>query len=332
MLGRVEAHNNGHLVDLGPPRQRGVLAVLLVHANQPVPVDRFLDHVWGEHLPQRGRDALYSYLSRLRAILASMPDVSLQRHSTGYRLVVDEAAVDVHRFRQLSTQARACTDENDALALFDRALALWRGTALAELGSPWTASVRTTLEAERRAAELDRADAALRCGRHAELLADLSAQAAQHPLDERLAGQVMLALYRSGRQADALHHYQRMREELAEQLGADPEPALQQLHQRILTADDTLAAPVPTPRTTPRQLSPAPAGFTGRGAELDTLTSAADNTDGATVRISALAGAGGIGKTWLAPALGPPRRRPVPRRAAVRRPPRVRPDSGRPIR
>ncbi|QUQ66256.1 SARP family transcriptional regulator [Kutzneria sp. CA-103260] len=299
MLGSVEAHDSGHLVDLGPARQRGVLAVLLVHANHPVPADQFLDHVWGEHLPQRGRDALYSYLSRLRAILASMSDVSLQRSSTGYRLVVDEAAVDVHRFRQLVTQARSCADDSEALVLFDRALALWRGTALAELDSPWFVAVRTALEAERRTAELDRADAALRCGRHAELLAELSTRAAQHPLDERLAGQVMLALYRSGRQADALHHYQRVREELAEQLGAAPEPALQQLHQSILTADDALAAPVTTSKITPRQLPPAPTGFTGRDAELDTLTGALDTADGATVLISGLAGAGGIGKTWL---------------------------------
>ncbi|QUQ65450.1 SARP family transcriptional regulator [Kutzneria sp. CA-103260] len=300
VLGAVETHVDGHPVDLGSPRQRGVLAVLLLHANHPVPVDQFLDHVWGEHLPQRGRNALYSYVSRLRAILAPIRDVSLQRRSSGYRLTVDEAAVDVHRFRQLTAEARASAEDVDALTLFDRALGLWRGPALAGLDSPWIASVRTTLEAERWAAELDRTDAALRCGRHAELLADLITHATQQPLDERLAAQAMLALYRSGRQADALQHYDHMRKELAEQLGVDPNPALQQLHQRILAADVALAARVVTPRATPRQLPPAPAGFTGRVTELDALTSSLDSTDGDTVLISTLTGPGGIGKTWLA--------------------------------
>ncbi|QUQ64310.1 AfsR/SARP family transcriptional regulator [Kutzneria sp. CA-103260] len=295
VLGTVEALDDGHPVDLGHTRQRAVLAVLLVQANHPVPVDQFVDHVWGEHLPQRGRDALYSYVSRLRAVLAALPDVSLHRRSAGYLLSVDEATVDLHRFRQLITQAGASTDDNQALALFDEALALWRGMAFADLDSPWLASVRTTLAAERRTAELDRTDAALRCGRHTELLADLIAHAAQHPLDERLAGQVMLALYRSGRQADALHHYRHLRGELVDQLGTDPNPGLQQLHQQILTADPTLTIPA-APKVTPRQLPPAPAGFTGRSNELAAL----DITDGNTVLISALAGAGGIGKTWLA--------------------------------
>jgi len=305
VLGTVEARNDGHPVDLGPPRQRGVLAVLLLHANRPVPVDQFLDHVWGEHLPQRGSNALYSYLSRLRVVLAAMPDVSLRRRSSGYTLAVDEAAVDVHRFRQLVAEARESVDDTEALTLFDRALALWQGPVLADLDSPWSSSVRATLEAEQRAAELDRTDAALRCGQHPELLADLTRQAAQHPVDERLAGQLMLALYRAGRQADALTTYQRLREELAEQLGADPNPALRQLHRQILTADPGLAVPTRPARTsapTPRQLPPAPAGFTGRANELTVLTAALNTAadDGTTVLISALAGAGGIGKTSLA--------------------------------
>jgi DNA-binding SARP family transcriptional activator/tetratricopeptide (TPR) repeat protein len=296
VLGAVEAYHEGQPVDLGPPRQRGVLAVLLLHANEPVPVDLFLDRVWGERLPQRGRNALYSNLSRLRTILAPMTDVALRRQSSGYRLVVDADTVDVHRFRRLLTEARAAVDDTDTVTLFDRALALWHGQVLAELDTPWSESVRTMLEADRRAAELDRTDAALRSGRHAELLVELTRQASQHPVDERLIGQLMLALYRSGRQADALTSYQRLREELADQLGADPNPGLRQLHQQILTADPGLTTPT-REAPTPRQLPPAPAGFTGRANE---LTALATVTDGTTVLISALAGAGGIGKTWLA--------------------------------
>ncbi len=294
MLGAVEAVDDGRPVDLGHSRQRGVLAVLLAEANHPVPIDQVVDRVWGVHPPKRGRDALYSYLSRLRAIMAPMSDVTLRRRAAGYVLTVDEDSVDLHRFRRLVDEARAAADDSEALVLFDDALSQWRGEAFADLDSPWFESVRTAVEAERRTAELDRTDAALRCGRHAERLADVTAQAARYPLDERLAGQVMLALYRSGRQADALRHYQTVREELAEQLGADPNPELQQLHQRILTADATLTAG--TPSAAPRQLPPAPAGFTGRANELADL----DGADGGTVVISALAGAGGIGKTWLA--------------------------------
>jgi DNA-binding SARP family transcriptional activator len=302
VLGAVEAVVDGRSVDLGHTRQRGVLAVLLVEVNQPVPVDRFVDRVWGEQPPQRGRDALYSYLSRLRAVLAPIPDVVLRRRSTGYVLTVDEDSVDLRRFRRLIDEARAAVDDREALALFDDALALWRGEAFADLDSPWFASVRTALEAERRAVELDRTDAALRCGQHSVLLAGLTSQAAQHPVDERLVGQLMLALYRAGRQADALSTYQRLRVDLAEQLGTDPNPSLQQLHQQILTADPGLAPPgrpAEAMAATPRQLPLAPAGFAGRANELATLTAALTGVDGTTVLISALAGAGGIGKTWL---------------------------------
>ena len=312
VLGTIEAFDGGRAVDLGHSRQRAVLAVLLVHANRPVPADQLLDHVWGERLPHRGRDALYSYVSRLRSALAGLPAVSLRRRSAGYVLGVEEASVDLHRFRRLAAQARASADADGALALFDEALDLWQGTVFADLDSPWFTSTRIALETERRAAELDRVDAALCAGRHAELVADLTVHAERYPLDERLAGQMMLTLYRAGRTADALEYYQRLRKELAEQLGTDPGPPLQELHHRILIDHPALVAPTPTrpsartqtPYVTPRHLPPAPAGFTGRTDELATLTAALDdtlaNSNSNTVLISSLAGAGGIGKTWLA--------------------------------
>jgi DNA-binding SARP family transcriptional activator/Tfp pilus assembly protein PilF len=304
VLGPVSALAAGRTVDLGHARQRAVLAVLLLAANQPVSADQLLERVWGDNPPKQGREVVYSYLSRLRVAVAGMAGAAaIRRGRGGYTLVVDQGNVDVHRFRQLAARARAATADQ-ALKLFDEALGLWQDNAFADLDSDWLDAMRLSLDAERRAVELDRTDAALRCGQHAELLADLTRQSAEHPMDERLAGQLMLALYRTGRQADALTTYQRLREELAEQLGTDPSPTLQQLHQQILTADPGLVVPTRSAGTsapTPRQLPPAPAGFAGRTHELTVLTTALDITaDAPTVLISALAGAGGIGKTWLA--------------------------------
>jgi DNA-binding SARP family transcriptional activator len=291
VLGAVEAVSGGTALDLGHARQRSVLAVLLVAANQPVPADQLLDRVWGEQQPQRGRDALYGYLSRLRGLLPD--DVAIVKRPAGYVLTVDENSVDLHRFRRLAAQARAAGQ--NALALFDEALSLWRGDAFTGTDSEWLADVRTALNAERRAVQLDRIDAALNAGRHTEVLDELTNLADDDPLDERVAAQLLLALYRAGRPAEALQRYEQLRTRLA-YFGTDPGPALRGLHQRILTADPELDPPGST--VVPRQLPAAPVWFTGRSPELDRVT----NTAGAnnTVVVSAIAGAGGIGKTWLA--------------------------------
>ncbi|MBW4721342.1 AfsR/SARP family transcriptional regulator [Saccharothrix obliqua] len=318
VLGGVRAQRDGTPVDLGHPRQRGVLGVLLTEANAPVPVERLVDRVWGEHPPRRGRDTLYSYLTRLRNVVAGLDGVRLERHSGGYRLTLDEQTVDLHRFHDLLTRARTVRDDEQAVALFEQALALWRGEALPELDSPWAADLRATLGRHRLAAELDHTDTALRLGRHTDLLPDLTDRATRHPLDERLAGQLMLALYRNGRQADALDHYHRLRTRLADELGADPGPPLRQLHQQILTADPGLADPAvgaKRSRIVPRQLPATPRLFTGRTTELSELdrilttapdggsepvaTAESENSP-VTVLISAIGGSGGIGKTWLA--------------------------------
>jgi DNA-binding SARP family transcriptional activator/Tfp pilus assembly protein PilF len=308
LLGNVEAHVDGQRVDLGHGRQKCVLLALLVEANRAISTDQLIDRAWGTHRPHRARDTLYSYLSRLRRALATTDDVGLVRSSGGYLLTVDETAVDLHRFHRALGQARASGDENHAASLFEQALGLWRGEPFAGLDTPWVATVRAALARERLAAELDYTDLQLRRGQHAEVLADLTTRTAQHPLDERLAGQLMLTLYRSGRQADALEHYRQVRGFLAEELGADPSPPLQQLHQQILTAHPAL-----TRRATksgagtalspvPRQLPPAAGLFTGRHRELDQLAAVLDAhaDSSATVVISAVSGAGGIGKTSLA--------------------------------
>ncbi|MBW4721339.1 AfsR/SARP family transcriptional regulator [Saccharothrix obliqua] len=300
LLGGVRAHRDGTPVDLGHRRQRGVLGVLLAEADRLVPVERLLDRVWGEPAPRRGRDTLYSYLARLRGVLAGLDGVRLERHSGGYRLALEERAVDLHRFHYLLTEVRATRDDGQAMALYEQALALYRGEPLPELDSPWAAELRAALERHRLAAELDHADTALRLGRHADLLPVLTSRTDRHPLDERLAGQLMLALYRNGRPADALSHYQQLRARLADELGTDPGPSLQRLHQQILAVDPDLAEPAEAARTreVPRQLPAVPGHFTGRAAELAELDTSFDA--GATVLVSAIGGVGGIGKTWLA--------------------------------
>ena len=268
-----------------------MLVALLVEEGRPVPVDRLLDHVWGDRAPQRAKDTLYGYLSKLRRVLG----VDVERTPGGYLLAVDPDTVDLHRFRSLVRQARDTADDERAFALLDDALALWRGQALVGLESPWLDSVRDALHAERAAAELDRNDAALRCGRHAVVLPGLRAAVAEHPLDERLAAQLMLALHRGGGSAEALRHYENVRRHLAEELGADPGAPLRDLHQGILTSDPDLVTA--EARAVPRQLPARQRWFTGRADELAALNAA---EPAGTVLITAIGGTGGIGKTALA--------------------------------
>ncbi|MFJ2723062.1 AfsR/SARP family transcriptional regulator [Streptomyces sp. NPDC087437] len=307
LLGTLEARAGGRPVALGHARQQCVLAALLIDAGRPVPADRLLHRVWDDRVPHRGRDTLYAYLSRLRRVLEPH-GVRLAHRSGGYVIDLGEAAVDLHRFRHLIARAREDADDRSALPLFEEALGLWQGEPLAGLDSPWLDTVREQLRDEQWAAELDRTDALLRTGRHGECLPALSARAKRHPLDERVAGQFILALYHDGHPADALAHYQRVRGRLAQDLGVDPGAPLQQLHQRILTGDPVLAlpAPQPAPRTgadvpTPRQLPAYARWFTGRDQQLAELDKALDLSDqpGGSVVIFAIGGIGGIGKTRL---------------------------------
>ncbi|HEY4018649.1 MAG TPA: BTAD domain-containing putative transcriptional regulator, partial [Pseudonocardiaceae bacterium] len=305
LLGGIEAHRHGQLVDVGHARQQCVLAVLLVQANTGVSVDELIDRVWADRPPHRSRETLHSYLTRLRRILADT-GADIVRRGNSYQLTVDESHIDLHRFRRLTGAARMAPDDK-AVVLLENALGLWRGEPFAGLDTPWLNGVRATLTKQRQAAELDNTDLELRLGNHTKLLAPLSARADKFPLDERLAGQLMLALYRSGRQADALNHYHHARRQLATELGVDPSSALRELHHQILASDPRLIhakdriAPAPAANLMPipRQLPPPPRSFTGRDAELDGLTARLDAAR-ATVRISVIAGAGGVGKTWLA--------------------------------
>ncbi|EMD29587.1 AfsR/SARP family transcriptional regulator [Amycolatopsis azurea] len=323
VLGQIEVLVNGTRVDLGHARQRYVLAVLVLEANQVISTDQLVDRIWGERPPRRARQLVSNYLSRLRHLLSTSGvagEVVIERRGGGYVTLVAPDRVDVHRFRRLVTDARADADRTRALELLERAAEVWRGEALSGLDTPWIATVRHGLERERFAADTDRIDLALRHGRHATLLPELTTRAQSHPLDEHVAAQLVLALYRSGRQADALDHYHGLRARLAEELGTDPGTALAELHRRMLAADPGLAdpglaEPDPADRSTtvPRQLPAAPALFTGRVPELAELDRVLTTTrDGASSRaqqdrtaartmvISAIGGVGGIGKTWLA--------------------------------
>ncbi|TQL90434.1 DNA-binding SARP family transcriptional activator [Actinoallomurus bryophytorum] len=310
LLGDIRARVDGRSLDLGHARQRCVLAVLLVEANRVVPVDQLVERVWGERSPQRAQETLYSYLSRIRQALSIAGDeVEIARRSGGYALAVDKNAVDLHRFRRMIAQTRTAWDDDHAAPLFEQALELWQGEPFAGVDTPWFNSVREALLWEKLAAELALGDLQLRLGRHSELMAELSIRIQAHPLDERLAGQLMLALYRSGRAGEALAQYRHIRKRLAEEVGADPGPPLQHLHQQILTADPALTVPIrsrartaPAFAPAPRQLPAPPPLFVGRNRELAHLDRLlgprAERGD--TMTISTIGGAGGSGKTWLA--------------------------------
>ncbi|GAA4607803.1 DNA-binding SARP family transcriptional activator/tetratricopeptide (TPR) repeat protein [Actinoplanes octamycinicus] len=312
VLGVVEAWIGGRSVELGHARQRCVLGVLLVEAGRPVTVDQLIDRVWGGSAPQRAAGALYSYLSRLRGAIAGADGVEVRREPGGYLLTVDPHAVDLHEFRDLSALARAAESDRAAADLFGRALELWRGEPFAGLDTPWLGATRRTLLGERFAAELDRNDVLLRLGRHAELLPALSAAIAEHPLDERLAGQAMLTLYRCGRQADADEQYRRIRRALADELGSDPGAALRRLHEQILAADPALDAAVAEPggvvaaaagtTPVPMQLPADVRAFTGRTEEIAALDRLLVAPGGAEppLTVALLSGTAGVGKSALA--------------------------------
>ncbi len=243
LLGSVEARVDNQVLDIGHARQRCVLSVLMVEANRAVPADRLVERVWSAGTPRHARTALSGYLSRLRRVVEPAPEVQIARRPGGYALTVEPMAVDLHRFRTLVGHAHVAGTDERAAAYYTEALGLWQGEPFANLDTPWINGVRATLEEERRTAELDRNDAELRCSRHARLLPQLSAQASARPLDERLAGQLMVAFYRCGRQAEALASYQQLRARLADELGADPGLPLRRLHEQVLRSDELLAAP-----------------------------------------------------------------------------------------
>lgn len=224
---------------MGGPKQRLVLALLLADANRAVAEDRLIDGVWGEDPPGGARHALQTYISELRRLL----DDEIRREGKGYRLVVEPDAVDLHRFDALVEAARARLSDapGGAAKLLREALALWHGEPYADITDALGLLPEIArLQQARLSAVEDRVRADLDSGRHADLVGELEALTREHPFRERLTELHMLALYRAGRQADALRVYDRTRELLAEELGIDPSPELRSLHRRILEQDSEL--------------------------------------------------------------------------------------------
>jgi len=244
VLGPVDVLEDGQILDTGHSRRRAVLAVLLLNLGHVVPAEALIDRVWGTTPPPSALNSLYGYVARLRAVMvrAADPHVALSRRRGGYLLQARAEQLDLWRFRRLAAEAAGSEDRRGA-ALLHRALGIWQGPALAGVRSPWLNAMRDTLEADRLAALLDLNDIRLRLGQHGALVGELTGQAADRPTDERLIAQLILALYRSGRQADALRLFDRTRRHLASEFGVDPSPALRTLHRQILKADPALAAP-----------------------------------------------------------------------------------------
>jgi DNA-binding SARP family transcriptional activator/pimeloyl-ACP methyl ester carboxylesterase len=243
VLGPLEVTAEGRSLGLAGARARAVLAMLLVHANQVVSCDRLIDELWPGQ--PRGTDSLQVRLSELRKALRSAGEADrLVTQSPGYLLRVRPGELDALRFEQLAAEGNAALADGDAVTAarrLDEALRLWRGAALADMDSvPFARAEASRLEEERLAALESRAEALLACGRHRDLIAELETLTTAHPLRERFWRQRMLALYRAGRQADALRAYRELRETLVAELAIEPGLELRDLHARILRQDPGL--------------------------------------------------------------------------------------------
>ena len=252
LLGPVEVVDEGRPLVLGSAKQRALLAILLLHANEVVSRDRLIDELWGEQPPASAPHSLEVYVSRLRKAL--QPDGGerlLVTRPGGYLLQLEPDQLDLERFERLVEDGRRALADGDNERAAERlaeALALWRGPALGDLAyEPFAIPEVERLEEQRLAALEEKIEAQLALGRHGALIGELEAVSTKHPLRERMHGQLMLALYRCGRQADALDTYKALRRHLRDELGLDPSPALQRLEQAILRQDPTLelAAEVP---------------------------------------------------------------------------------------
>jgi DNA-binding SARP family transcriptional activator len=237
ILGPLEVSADGEPLQLSGQKQRALLALLLLDVNRVVSTDRIVDALWGEEPPRTAATSLQNFVSQLRKLLGS--DVVVTK-PPGYQLRIEPEQLDLERFVRLVEESRA-EPAAERAAKLRRALALWRGRPLADLGFEAFAQQEIgRLEELRLAALEDRLEAELEAGRHSDLIGELEAFADEHPLRERLRSQLMLALYRSGRQAEALQIYHDTRRVLVDELGIEPSPTLQQLHGAILRQDPTL--------------------------------------------------------------------------------------------
>jgi DNA-binding SARP family transcriptional activator len=239
ILGRLEVVGPGGSVEVTGPKRRALLAYLLAHNGAVIPIDRIVDDLWDGSPSEGAVGTVRTYVSQLRKLLSA--DCAIETHPSAYRLVLRAGALDAEAFEHLSATAASTADPEPRLRTLDDALALWSGAPLAEFsGSFWADAIATRLDAVWLNAARLRFDTMLELGRHAEALPAIQAAARDHPLDEHLAAQLMLAYYRTGRQADALGAFAEVRAALVDQLGLDPGPELRDLERRILDHDSDL--------------------------------------------------------------------------------------------
>jgi DNA-binding SARP family transcriptional activator len=312
LLGPLSVSYRGQPVPVGAPKHRALLAALVVDANRVVSVDTLVERLWGERAPSGARVTLQNHVMRLRRVLASVASVDPVLTATdGYLLAADDDRIDLRRFDTLLDRAAAILAEADparARPLLVEALALWRGDALVDIRSDalHREVVPGLSERRLRAVEL-RVEVDLRLGRHAQLIAELAELTARYPLREGLWTARLLALYRSGRQAEALAAYRFVSGLLARDLGIDPGPALRDMHRAVLANDPGLRAPTTQlviepghviARSTRDDLPAQLPDFTGRATETGQLL--ALPARGGTALVATIDGMPGVGKTALA--------------------------------
>ena len=313
LLGPFEALLDGAPLAVGGGKQRALLALLALNTGQAVSMERLVDELWGDSVPETAHKMVQIYVSQLRKVL---PPTALETRAPGYRLALESEAVDSHRFERLLGDGRrslAAGRPGEAASTLRDGLALWRGPALAEFGSePFAVVEGGRLEELRLAALEERVEADLALGRHADLVGELEALVARHPLRERVRGQQMLALYRSGRQAEALAAYQQARVVLDAELGIQPSASLRELERRILQQDDVLAAPEQVRERTEWAAQrpwvddgsePAAPFVVGRDAELGLLEDALSDALAGRRRLVFVTGEPGLGKTSVVESL-----------------------------
>jgi DNA-binding SARP family transcriptional activator len=314
ILGPLEMLAGSRRLELGGSRQQIVLAMLLLNANGVVSVDRLEEAVYGEQPPPTARTQVMIAISALRRLLATCSDdATISRQAQGYVLQVGDGRLDALRFGALVTAAQAARDAADldgSAANYRDALRLWRGRALDGIDSLLVCAAATQLDEQRLAAIEDRLELELELGRHHELIGELVGLAEQFPLRDRLHGQLMLALHRSGRTAEALQAYQQVRRMMIDELGIEPGGELRRLQHAILASDpalDSPAGPVSVPAVTrpvPKLLPADIADFTGRTEQVShvrqQLTAAAARSPRLAVPVVVITGQGGVGKTSLA--------------------------------
>ncbi|EXG82326.1 AfsR/SARP family transcriptional regulator [Cryptosporangium arvum] len=301
LLGPVRAVTDAGDLTLGSPQQRGLLSLLLLR-NTPVPIEDVVDALWGAEPPPSAHSTVRTYAARLRQVLPAA-EAELRRSASGYSLVRHRAEVDADEFDLLVRRARVARrsgDMTETAAALRRALDLWAGPALGGVHAEFAAAQRTRLEESYRTAREQWFDAELALGRHEAICADLGAAVAERPMDARLTELWMTALHRSGRTVEALEAFRRLRTRLHQELGIEPGPELQRLHQRLLRGDEVVVPPTgpDEPRSVrPDQTPPDIQDFTGRRAEVDRLRHILTR-DGAA--LAGITGLGGSGKSTLA--------------------------------